>query len=76
MHVFSAKNYSSSDIINIGTGNEISIKRFANLMKEIVGYKGEVVFDRNKPDGIYRKLLCTKKINSMGWKSKSHLRMV
>ena len=72
---FLAKNYSSSDIINIGTGNEISIKAFANLMK-IVGYKGELVFDKNKPDGIYRKLLCTKKINSMGWKSKSHLRMV
>ena len=61
MHVFFSKNYSSSDIINIGTGNEISIKAFANLMKEIVGYKGELVFDKNKPDGIIENFFVQRK---------------
>ena len=60
-------------IINVGTGKEISIRDFAYKLKEIVGYKGKLTFDKSMPDGNPRKLLCTKKINSLGWKAKISL---
>tara|TARA_B100001027_G_C16220665_1_gene309653 strand:- start:32 stop:979 length:948 start_codon:yes stop_codon:yes gene_type:complete len=71
--IFLSKNYSSYEIINVGTGKEISIRDFAYKFKEIVGYKGKLIFNTSMPDGSPRKLLCTKKINSLGWKSKISL---
>ena len=71
--IFLSKNYSSHQIINVGTGKEISIRDFAYKLKEIVGYKGKLTFDKSMPDGNPRKLLCTKKINSLGWKAKISL---
>jgi len=71
--IFLSKNYSSHQIINVGTGREISIRDFAYKLKEIVGYKGKLTFDKSMPDGNPRKLLCTKKINSLGWKAKISL---
>ena len=56
--------------INIGTGEEISIKNLAELIKNIVGYKGEFIFDKSKPDGTFKKLIDNSKINSLGWKHK------
>ena len=53
--------------INIGSGKEISIKELAYMIKDIVGYKGEVVFDTTKPDGTLRKLLDVSKLNNLGW---------
>lgn len=53
--------------INIGTGKDISIKELANIIKEIVGYKGELVFDTTKPDGTMVKLTDPSKIHSLGW---------
>ena len=54
--------------INIGTGKEISIKSLAELIKEIIGYKGELVFNTEKPDGTMRKLTDVSKLNNLGWK--------
>jgi len=71
--VFLMNNYSSNDIINIGTGQEISIKRLAYLIKEIIQFKGSIEFDSSKPDGTPRKLLDVSKINELGWKHKTEL---
>jgi GDP-L-fucose synthase len=54
--------------INIGTGRDLTIKELANLIKKIVGFKGQLRWDSSKPDGTYRKLLDVSKINKMGWK--------
>ena len=54
--------------INIGTGKEISIHDLAFLIKETIGYEGEISFDSNKPDGTMRKLTDVSKLNSLGWK--------
>lgn len=56
--------------INIGTGKEISIKDLANLISEVVGYKGHIKFDASKPDGTMRKLTDVSKLNALGWKHK------
>lgn len=60
--------------LNIGTGNDISIDGLANLISEIVGYKGSINHDTSKPDGTPRKLLDVSRINSLGWKYKTELR--
>ncbi len=65
--IFLIQNYSSNKHINVGTGKEISILDFANLIKKIVGFEGKVIFDKTKPDGTYVKRLDTTKINDMGW---------
>ncbi len=60
-------------ILNIGSGEEISIYNLALKIKEVVGYEGEVVFDSNMPDGIKRKLLDSSKLNGLGWKPSTDL---
>ena len=65
--IFLLQNYSSISHINVGTGKEISISDFANLIKKIVGFEGNIVLDETKPDGTYLKRLDTSKINDMGW---------
>lgn len=71
--LFLMQNYNDYGIINIGVGKDISIKDLANMVKEIVGYNGEIKWDKNKPDGTLRKLLDVSKINSLGWKSNQKL---
>lgn len=66
-------NYNEPGLINIGTGKDINIKNLALLIKEIVGYKGELKFDATKPDGTPRKLLDISKLNALGWKYKIEL---
>lgn len=66
--VFLMNSYNSGDIINIGTGEDLSILELANLVKEVVGYEGNIVWDSSKPDGTPRKLLDVSKIRSLGWK--------
>jgi len=61
--------------LNIGTGKDISIDGLANLISEIVGYKGIINHDSSKPDGTPRKLLDVSRINSLGWKYKTELRV-
>lgn len=60
--------YEDSSIINIGSGEDHSIRQLAELLKKITGFEGELIFDENKPDGTLRKLLCVDKINNLGWK--------
>ena len=60
----------SEDLLNIGSGHEISIKDLAIKIKKIVGYKGSLDFDNTKPDGNPRKLLDSNVINSLGWQSR------
>jgi GDP-L-fucose synthase len=59
--------------INIGTGKDLTIKELAMLIKNTVGFKGELKWDSSKPDGTYRKLLDVSKINRLGWKEKISL---
>lgn len=56
------------DLLNVGTGEDISIKDLAHKIKEILGYKGEIVFNPNQPDGTMKKLLDVSKIHNLGWK--------
>jgi GDP-L-fucose synthase len=63
------KHYEASDIINIGTGEDVSIRELAELIKSVVGYRGEIVMDASKPDGTPRKLLDVTKVNRVGWKA-------
>ena len=66
-------NYDGQQFINVGTGEDISIKEFAELIAKIVGYKGKIVFDTTKPDGMMRKLLDVSYTSSLGWHSKTKL---
>jgi GDP-L-fucose synthase len=65
--------YHKGELINIGTGKEISIKDFALILAKITGFDGEIIFDTEKPDGTPRKLLDIKKANSYGWVAKIQL---
>ncbi|MBF2046958.1 MAG: GDP-L-fucose synthase [Elainella sp. C42_A2020_010] len=72
--LFLMQHYNSAGFINVGTGEEISIKELALTIKAVVGYSGEIKFDPSKPDGTPRKLLDTSKINSLGWRAKTSLK--
>ena len=72
--LFLLENYNGSDFINVGVGKDITISGLANLIKEIVGYEGELIFDHSKPDGMYRKLLDVSKMENLGWSYKTSLR--
>ncbi len=63
------------ELLNIGSGEEVSIKQLAYLLKEISGFEGDIVFDPSKPDGNPKKLLDLDKINSLGWKSSTSLKV-
>lgn len=65
---FLMQNYNGDTWINVGTGEDVSIKELAETIKEIVGYSGSLVFDSEKPDGTPRKLMDVSKINQLGWK--------
>ena len=60
--------------INIGTGNEITIRELAETMKQIVGYKGKIIFDSTKPDGTLRKLIDSSRLTNLGWKYRVDLK--
>lgn len=72
--IFLINNYNSSTVINLGSGENISIKDLATLMKDIIGYKGEIFFDNTRPDGAPEKFLDTIKIKDLGWLPKTLLR--
>lgn len=72
--IFLMNNYNDSETINVGTGSDVTIAEVAQLIKEIVGYKGELVFDRSKPDGTPRKLLCVDKLAKIGWKASTDIK--
>lgn len=66
--VFLMEKHSGNEIINVGSGEEVSIKELAVTVKKVVGFTGEIVFDSTKPDGTPRKLLDVSKLHQMGWK--------
>jgi len=72
--VFLMNNYSGNQTVNVGTGKEITIKGLTELVSEIVGYKGSIIWDREKPDGPPRKLLDVSKLEKLGWRYKTELR--
>jgi GDP-L-fucose synthase len=72
--VFLLNNYSELQFINVGVGKDLSIKDLAMLIRDIVGFTGEIVFDTTKPDGTPRKLMDTSKLNALGWKPRIDLR--
>ncbi|MCK5198498.1 MAG: GDP-L-fucose synthase [Spirochaetales bacterium] len=75
--VFMMKNLDALDIgefVNVGTGKDLTIKELAEIIAEIVGYEGEVVWDTTKPNGTPRKLLDVTRINQLGWKATTSLR--
>ena len=66
-------NYSGNELINIGTGEDISIKNLSDLIKKIVGFEGQIINDTTKPDGTPRKLLDVSRLHALGWKHKISL---
>lgn len=67
--VFLMENYNEPEFVNIGTGEDLTIKDLALLIKKIVGYEGEIKHDTSKPDGTPRKLMDVSKLNALGWKA-------
>lgn len=72
--IFLMENYNGEEHVNIGTGEEVSIKQLAETVKEIIGYKGELLFNSDKPDGTPRKLTDITKLHELGWKHSINLR--
>jgi len=72
--VYLLEHFDDAEIINVGSGQEVSIKELATTIAEVVGYEGELVFDTTKPDGTPRKLLDNSRIESLGWKAKTSLK--
>lgn len=68
------ENYNESQLVNVGSGEEITIKELALLIKDIVGYEGELAWNTSKPDGTPRKLMDVSKLANVGWKFKIGLR--
>ena len=70
------KNYDAKDLqpfINVGSGEDISIKDLAFLIRDLTNYQGKVVFDVTKPDGMPKKLLDNSRANTLGWKAKTSI---
>jgi GDP-L-fucose synthase len=72
--VFLMDNYADSEMINVGYGEDISIRELASLIKDVVGFKGEINFDKSKPDGAPQKLLDISRIKKLGWAPKISLK--
>ena len=72
--VFLMKNYAEEGMINIGVGEDLSIQELAGMIRDIVDYKGKIVFDSSKPDGTPRKLMDVSKLSSLGWKASISLK--
>jgi GDP-L-fucose synthase len=62
------ENFNGEEVLNIGRGDDVSIKDLALLIKKIVGFEGDLIFDKTKPDGAPRKLMDVSKLNALGWK--------
>ena len=71
--VFLMKNYDESQFVNVGVGNDVSIKELAEIVAEVTGFGGELKFDTSKPDGTPRKLMDVSKLHSLGWRHKIEL---
>jgi len=72
--VFLMKTYNESGLVNIGCGEDLTIKSLAEIVKDVVGYAGNIVWNTSKPDGTPRKLMDVEKLNKLGWKAKISLK--
>ena len=72
--VYLMETYSDTELVNIGTGIDVTIKELAETVKEIVGFKGAIQWDSTRPDGTPRKLMDVSKLHSLGWKHKIDLK--
>jgi len=72
--VFLMENYSGESHVNVGTGEEFTIRELAELVCEAVGFEGDLVFNADQPDGVMRKLVDVSLLESMGWKAKTSFR--
>ena len=71
--VYTMNHYDGEVFLNVGVGEDVSIKELAESVKEVIGYEGELIFDTSKPDGTPRKLLDVSKLHAIGWKAEVHL---
>lgn len=71
--LFAFENYKGKSFINVGTGEDLTIKQISETIQKIVGFEGELYFNTSKPDGMYRKLLDVSKLRDLGWKPKYSL---
>ena len=71
---FITKNYPGSQMMNVGSGEEISIRNLSKIIAKIIGFKGKIIFDKRYPDGTPRKILDNSKIKKLGWKKKYSLK--
>lgn len=72
--VFLLQNYSAHEHVNMGSGSEVSIKELAEMVKEVVGFQGQLTWDTSKPDGTPRKLIDSSKLANMGWQARIPLK--
>jgi GDP-L-fucose synthase len=72
--LFLLENYDDEEIVNIGIGEDLSIAELAGIVRDVVGFDGEIVYDTSKPDGTPRKLVDVSKITGLGWQAKIGLR--
>ncbi|CAN6193887.1 unnamed protein product [Urochloa humidicola] len=66
--------YSGAEHVNVGSGREVTVRELAEMVREVVGYEGRVVWDTSRPDGVMRRLLDSSKMREMGWEPKVELR--
>ncbi len=71
--LFLMQNYDEPDIINVGTGTDLSISELASLIQKVTGYSGEIIYDTSKPDGTPRKLLDVSRLQALGWQAQTPL---
>ena len=72
--VFLMRHYDDPQIVNVGSGEEVTIRELAEMVQQVTGYQGRIAFDSSKPDGTPRKLLDTSRISALGWKPMRTLR--
>ncbi|MGD1942867.1 MAG: GDP-L-fucose synthase family protein [Leptolyngbyaceae cyanobacterium] len=72
--IYLMKTYNDVDFVNVGTGQEVSIKELALTIQAVVGFEGDLVFDTTKPNGTPRKLLDVSRLNSLGWQAQTDLK--
>ena len=67
------ENYDGEEVINVGWGTGITIKDLADIVKDVVEYEGDIVWDTSKPDGMPKKVLCVDKLDELGWRARTDL---
>lgn len=72
--LFLMESYDEKELVNVGTGEDVTIKELAQLVKETIGFEGEIIWDTNRPDGTPRKLMDVSKLHGLGWKHKIELK--